>query len=110
MVEYLICGENKSNIAKLLNISRQTVYAWLELDEVKEYKAKRLEEIKKDAKSKIATRVNTCLDEIYNIAIKSKDMRTKFAAAKYICDQFIGVPTKEKEEPEQRTITVDVVD
>jgi IS30 family transposase len=96
MIDYIIAGNNKSDIAKLLNVSRQTVYAWIDLPEVKTEKQKRLNDIKKDAKNKIATKVDNCIDVIYDIAIKSKDMRTKFAAAKYLCDQFIGAPATEK--------------
>ena len=96
MIDYLIAGNNKSDIAKLLNVSRQTVYEWLKNEEVQAEKQKRLNDIKKDAKNKIATKVDSCLDVIYDIAIKSKDMRTKFQAAKYLCDQFIGAPSTER--------------
>ena len=96
MIDYLIAGNNKSDISKLLGISRQTVYEWLKSEEVQAEKQKRLNDIKKDAKNKIATKVDSCLDVIYEIAIKSKDMRTKFQAAKYLCDQFIGAPSTEK--------------
>ena len=59
---------------------------------------KRLNDIKKEAKNKIATKVDNSIDVIYEIAVKSKDTRTKFQAAKYLCDQFIGSPTSEKTE------------
>ena len=111
MIDYLIAGNNKTDIAKLLNVSRQTVYEWLKNEEVQAEKQKRLNNIKKDAKNKIATKVDSCLDVIYEIAIKSKDMRTKFQAAKYLCDQFIGAPTTDKTvEERDKTIVVDIVD
>lgn len=98
MLDYLIQGENKTDIANRLGVSRQTIYAWLQLKEVKKEKQKRLDDIKKEAKNKIATKVDNCIDVIYEIALKSKDMRTKFQAAKYLCDQFIGSPSSEKTE------------
>ena len=98
MIDYLIEGENKSSIATKLGVSRQTIYAWLQLKEVKKEKQKRSNDIKKEAKNKIATKVDNCIDVIYEIALKSKDTRTKFQAAKYLCDQFIGSPTAEKTE------------
>lgn len=112
MIDYMIAGNNKSDIAKLLNVSRQTVYAWIDLPEVKTEKQKRLNDIKKEAKNKIATKVDNCIDVIYDIAIKSKDMRTKFAAAKYLCDQFIGAPATEKpiNDNSDKNIEVKLVD
>ena len=108
MIDLLISGEQKTDIAKRLGVSRQTIYAWLQLKEVKKEKQKRLNDIKKEAKNKIATKVDNCIDVIYDIALKSKDTRTKFQAAKYLCDQFIGSPTAEKTEKteENNKITV----
>lgn len=110
MIDYLIAGNNKTDIAKLLNVSRNTIYIWLDLPEVKAEKQKRLNNIKKDAKNKIATKVDNCIDVIYDIAIKSKDMRTKFQAAKYLCDQFIGTPATEKTIEEEEKIKEPVID
>ena len=112
MIDYLIAGENKTEIAKSLGVSRQTIYAWIQLKEVKEEKRKRLNDIKKEAKEKIATKVDNCIDVIYEIALKSKDTRTKFQAAKYLCDQFIGSPTAEKTEQveEPKSIVIGIED
>ena len=112
MIDYLIAGENKTEIAKQLGVSRQTIYAWIQLKEVKEEKRKRLNDIKRESKEKIATKVDNCIDVIYEIALKSKDTRTKFQAAKYLCDQFIGSPTAERTEPleEQKRIVIDIED
>ena len=76
--------------------------------EVKKEKQKRLNDIKKEAKNKIATKVDNCIDVIYEIALKSKDTRTKFQAAKYLCDQFIGSPTAEKTEKEEENNKITV--
>ena len=112
MIDYLIAGNNKSDTAKLLGVSRQTVYAWLELKEVKAEKQKRLNDIKVNARNKIATKVDNCIDGIYEIAMKSKDMRTKFQACKYLCDQFIGAPTTDKpaQENKDKNIEVTLID
>lgn len=112
MIDYIIAGNSKTDTAKLIGVSRQTVYEWLKLNEVKQEKQKRLNDIKKEAKNKIATKVDNCIDVIYDIAMKSKDMRTKFQAAKYLCDQFIGSPTTEKpvEEDKEKVIEVSLID
>ena len=108
MIDYLIQGETKTDIGKLLGVSRQTIHVWSQLKEVKEEKQKRLNDIKKEAKNKIATKVDNCIDVIYEIALKSKDTRTKFQAAKYLCDQFIGSPTAEKTEKEEENNKITV--
>ena len=108
MIDLLISGEQKTNIATKLGVSRQTIYAWLQLKEVKKEKQRRLNDIKKEAKNKIATKVDNCIDVIYEIALKSKDTRTKFQAAKYLCDQFIGSPTAEKTEKEDENNKITV--
>ena len=108
MIDLLIEGEPKTDIANRLGVSRQTIYAWLQLKEVKKEKQKRLNDIKREAKNKIATKVDNCIDVIYEIALKSKDTRTKFQAAKYLCDQFIGSPTAEKAEKEEENNKITV--
>ena len=108
MIDYLIQGETKTDIGKLLGVSRQTIHVWSQLKEVKEEKQKRLNDIKKEAKNKIATKVDNCIDVIYEIAVKSKDTRTKFQAAKYLCDQLIGSPTSEKPEKEEEANKITV--
>lgn len=100
LVDYLIEGKNISDIARILNKSRSTIYNWIELDQVKAEIEKRKLEIKTQAKSKIASRVGGCLENIIEIANTSKDVRTKLAANKYICDQFLGTPGTGKEETE----------
>ena len=40
MIDYLIQGETKTDIGKLLGVSRQTIHVWSQLKEVKEEKHK----------------------------------------------------------------------
>lgn len=111
MIDYIIEGNNKSDTAKLLGVSRQTVYEWLKIKEIQAEKQKRLTDIKVTARNRIATKVNNCVDIIYDIAVKSKETRTKFAAAKYLCDQFIGAPATERpaREEQNKDITVEII-
>lgn len=104
MIDYFIEGKSISDIAKILNKARSTIYKWLELDQVKAEIETRKTEIKSQAKSKIASKVGGCLENIIEIANTSKDVRTKLAANKYICDQFLGVPGTAREEKEIETI------
>lgn len=104
MIDYLIEGKNISDIARILNKARTTIYKWLELDQVKAEIETRKTEIKSQAKSKIAAKVGNCIENIIEIANTCNDVRTKLAANKYICDQFLGTPGTSKEEKEIDTV------
>lgn len=110
MIDYFIEGKSISDIAKILNKARSTIYKWLELDQVKTEIEKRKLEIKTQARSKIASKVGGCIENIIEIAHTSKDLRTKLAANKYICDQFLGVPGTAKEEKEEIDTKNEIVD
>lgn len=110
MIDYFIEGKSISDIAKILNKSRSTIYKWLELDQVKTEIEKRKSEIKTQARSKIASKVGGCIENIIEIAHTSKDLRTKLAANKYICDQFLGVPGTAKEEKEEIDTKNEILD
>ena len=112
MIDYIIQGDNKTEIAKLLGVSRNTIYDWLKNKEVQAEKKKRIEEIKADARTSLTPKVKNVFDEIYKLAINCKDNRVKFQACKYICDQVIGAPSIDKsvQEDEKKEITVTLFD
>ncbi|CAI3193255.1 helix-turn-helix domain-containing protein [Clostridium neonatale] len=112
MIDYIIAGNNKTETAKLLGVSRNTVYDWLKIKEVQEEKKKRIEEIKADTRTSLTPKVKNVFDEIYKLAINCKDNRVKFQACKYICDQVIGAPSIDKsvQEDEKKEITVTLFD
>ncbi|NFG22403.1 helix-turn-helix domain-containing protein [Clostridium botulinum] len=110
MIDYLIEGKSISDISRILNKSRSTIYKWIELDQVKEEIEIRRTEIKKQARSKIAVKVGGCIDNLIEIANTSKDIRTKFQANKYLVDQFLGSPTSKQEEEQKNEDKVIIVD
>ncbi|NFO47244.1 helix-turn-helix domain-containing protein [Clostridium botulinum] len=110
MIDYLIEGRSISDISRILNKSRSTIYNWIELDQVQTEIEIRKTGIKKQARSKIASKVGGCLENIIEIANTSTDVRTKLAANKYICDQFLGSPGTTKEEKEETIDTNKPVD
>ena len=112
MIDYLIEGCSITDISKLINKSRSTIYKWLELDQVKAEMQTRQSEMKSQARTKIASKVDSCINNIYEIAMTSKDPRTKLSANKYLTDQFLGSPSASQEAlpKENNTITIDIVD
>lgn len=108
MIDYIIAGNNKSDTAKLLGVSRQTVHTWLNLPEVIEEKQKRLKEFKENAKSSLTPKIKNCFDKMYDLAMTCKDSRVSFQACKYICDQVVGTPTADKTEEDNKDKTIEV--
>lgn len=98
MIDYLIQGKSISEIAKILNKARTTIYAWLKLDDVIEESEDRKRELIRAARDKINSSVEVCLNNMIELANFSNDSRVKLQANKYLLDRALGVPTATKEE------------
>ncbi len=98
MLDLLLEGNDISNIAKILNKSRPTIYNWLRLEYVQAELEHRKNEIKREARDKINAHVFTYIDNMRDLACNSKDPRVRMQANKYLLDQSIGVPTVAKED------------
>lgn len=112
MIDYIIQGKKITDISKLIGKSRNTIYNWLELDHVKEEMEQRQQEIKKQARGKIVSKVENCIDNLYEIATTCKDVRTKFQANKFLVEQILGTATSNKEDKplDDKTIIVTIED
>ena len=110
LIDYLMEGKNISDIARILNKSRSTIYKWIELDQVKTELETRKAEVKDQARTKIASKVGNCIENLIEIASTCKDVRTKFQANKYLVDQFLGTPgaNQEKALEEDRTVSIGI--
>lgn len=98
MIDMVIEGKPITNIARILNKSRATIYAWLKLDEVIQEMERRKIQLKQAAKDKITSNVESYINNLIDLAFNSKDQRIKFQANKYLIDQCLGTPTTAKEE------------
>lgn len=98
MIDLLLSGVAVSEIAKVLNVSRQTIYAWKEITEVKAELERRRTHIKKTAQDKIISNVTTCIENMYDMANQKTDQRVRFQANKYIIDQALGSPSSSNKE------------
>ena len=90
MIDMLLSGINVTEIAKLLNVSRQTIYAWKKEREVEAELETRREQLKKSAQDKITTDVCTYVDNMKQLACNSADIRVKFQANKFLIEQCLG--------------------
>lgn len=98
MIDMLLSGINIAEIARTLNVSRQTIYTWKKETEVEAELERRREQLKKSAQDKITNDVCTYVNNMRELACKSNDIRVKFQANKYLIDQCLGSPSTAKEE------------
>lgn len=97
-IDLYLEGRNITEISKVLNKSRQTLYTWLKYEGVQVEIENRKSTIRKEAKDKINMFLNTCVDEMKELALNSTDQRVKLQAIKYLMDRALGTPTATKED------------
>ena len=92
-IEYIVKGENISNVAKLVKVNRTTIYEWMKKEEFKSEIDRLTTEIKNGVKQKINAKIDSVLDQVYKIATTSKSEKNKLDACTYLLDQALGRAT-----------------
>lgn len=86
----LLKGEDKTDIAKKAGVNRKSIYNWLHDDEfVKELEARR-KDIAKSGNDFVLAKVQSYLDQLDDLAIRSNDARTKASVLMYLVDRALG--------------------
>lgn len=98
MIEMLLAGMNKSEIAKKLGVNRSTIYNWEDKAEVRAELERRRQAIKKSAHNRIVEGACTYVDNMKDLANNSNDQRVRLQANKYLIDQCLGIATATKDE------------
>ncbi len=98
MIDMLLSGISIAEIARKLNVSRQTIYAWKKEKEVEAELESRRQQLKKTGQDKISSDICTYIDNMKEMANQKTDNRVRFQANKYLIDQCLGSPTAAKEE------------
>ncbi|WP_252224590.1 MULTISPECIES: helix-turn-helix domain-containing protein [unclassified Clostridium] len=98
MIDMLLSGISIAEIARKLNVSRQTIYAWKKEKEVEAELESRRQQLKKTGQDKISSDICTYIDNMKEMACQKTDNRVRFQANKYLIDQCLGSPTAAKEE------------
>ncbi|KHO39091.1 resolvase family protein [Clostridium tetani] len=93
MVTMLIEGENITNIAKKLNVTRNTIYAWMSKDNVKAELDKRKRELANQGNQMILKDLTTYIGNIKELANDKADKRVSLAANQYLLNRIYGNPT-----------------
>lgn len=97
MVNCLIEGENITDIAKQLNVSRQTIYDWMKRENVKAEIDKRRQEITRQATAIILQDITKNIRNIQALANDPSDKRTALAANQYLINRIFGNPKDQLE-------------
>ena len=104
MIELLITGEYKmQEIADLIGVARNTLYTWLEREEVKAEMDKRLQEVRTNASKLFDAKLDKAIDEYWKLAMTTTDVRTKQVALSYWIDRSLGKTTTKLDIADGRT-------
>lgn len=93
MISYLISGENITDIAKMLNVSRQTIYTWMNKDYVRAELDRRRQELTRQGNAVILRDLSTYINNIKALANDNSDKRVALAANQYLINRVYGTPT-----------------
>lgn len=93
MIDMLLSGENISDIAKILNVARSTIYEWKRKPLVMAELETRRSELKKTAQDKITSDVCTYIDNMKQMANQKTDNRVRYQANKFLIEQCLGKAT-----------------
>ena len=109
-IQYLAEGEKpKTEIAKLVGISRQTVYDWLDDDEFKAELDRRLQQRKVLVEKIIDSKLEEAVKSLWELAKTTKNARVKAQTLQYLIDRALGKATSklEVEAVQQKSANVD---
>lgn len=93
MVTMLIEGHSITDIAKKLNVTRNTIYAWMNKDSVKAELDRRKRELATQGNQMILKDLTTYIGNIKELANDNSDKRVSLAANQYLLNRIYGNPT-----------------
>lgn len=103
VIQHLAEGEKtRTDIAKLVGISRQTLYDWLDDDEFKAELDSRLQQRKVLLEKIIDSKLTDMTEQLANLIYTTKNDRVKAQSIQYWLDRGLGKATSKHE------ITTDV--
>lgn len=97
MITMLIIGESITDIAKKLNVTRNTVYAWMNKENIKAELDRRKQELSRQGNNYILKDLMTYIDNIKDLANDKSDKRVCLAANQYLINRIYGNPTNSVE-------------
>lgn len=98
-IELIVQGENISDVAKLIGVSRTTVSTWKNKDELFKVELdKSLQALKSDVETQILNNINPLMNRLIKIALKSSSDKTSLDAIIYTLNRLLGTPTNKTQD------------
>lgn len=92
-IGYMLEGHKVSDIARLVDCNRVTIYDWLKKEEFKAELDRQQHEIKTQVRNNIIAKSEPVIDKIIKIALTSKSEKTSLDACTYLIDHVLGKST-----------------
>lgn len=93
LVDYMLQGiTSKTELAKLIGVSRQAIYDWLSNDEVMAQLDEGLIRVQTQVAKKISSQLEPVVDELYKIALTGANARERKDACIYLINRVLGTP------------------
>ncbi|MDF1496328.1 helix-turn-helix domain-containing protein [Caproiciproducens sp. CPB-2] len=109
LVDLLIEGKStKTDIAKLLDVSRTCIYDYLDDPEVQAELNTRLTAIRDQSQKKFVAQLDPVIDELYKIALTATDTRSRKDACIYLINRVLGTPTNNSNITDERNQDEDI--
>lgn len=93
MISMIIQGETIAAIARSVNVTRSTIYSWLNKDNIKVELNRRRQDIVNEGNNYILKDVKSYIDKIKELAKDKSDKRTCLAANQYLLNRVYGNTT-----------------
>lgn len=111
LIDLLVDGRtSKTDIAKMIGVSRQTIYEWLDNDhEILAEVDRQLTVLRNQVDKQIKANLAPVVDELLKIALTCSDSRTRNNACQYLINRVLGTPTSNvniSEEPMENTTDI----
>lgn len=113
-IELIINGENNTNIATKVGVSRQTIIVWRKDPIFIAELNKQKEQLKAGVKDKIMMNLNPIVDKMINLALKSKSEKISLDSSIYLLNRILGTPTNKtadvsENKEDNKTVNIDEI-
>lgn len=113
MIDLRMKGKGNVEIAKVLGVSRTSIYNWLQEDEVKAELARCVQEIKTHSQNRFNVDIDVMIDNARDLALNSESDKIKSDMTQYWIDRTLGKTTTRLEvddgRDEKDKVDVDVL-
>ena len=92
-INLLLKGTNKAEIARQLNVARQTIYDWMKGEEFASALDNHTAQKKIETDRNITSNVDRYVTELEKIAFHGKSEKTRAETLQYLIDRVLGKPT-----------------